>query len=161
MEFIERGYFELDLPSLNVDSIPQKQREKWSEQIYFDLKRLHSIGVCWGDAKVGNIILDKESNPWLIDFGGGYTNGWVDAPLANSEEGDLQGLQRIMKFLDVSKGGTRRFDLQTLFQSSPRARNSLLMAYNYCNTCVDSHRIFRPQLWFCDIGSMYTSPLAS
>ena len=103
MEFIERGHFESDLSSLNVESIPQTQRENWSEQIYNNLKRLHSIGVCWGDAKAGNIILDKESNPWLIDFGGGYTNEWVDAHLANSEKGDLQGLQRIMKFLHVSK----------------------------------------------------------
>ncbi len=103
MEFIERENFKSDLSSLDVDSITQTQREYWIEQIDSDLKQLHSIDVCWGDAKAENIILDKESHPWLIDFGGGCTDKWVDAHLANSVKGDLQGLQRIMEFLHVSK----------------------------------------------------------
>jgi hypothetical protein len=35
----------------------------------------------------------------LIDFGGGYTNGWVDKEMSNSMEGDLQGLEQIVQYL--------------------------------------------------------------
>ena len=106
---IERSpYFELSsqpelTSSLNVDSFSQTQRKNWSEQIYNDLKRLYSIDVCWDDAKAENIILDKKSNLWLIDFEEDYTNEWVDAHLTNSEKDNLQELQRIIKFLHVFK----------------------------------------------------------
>jgi len=58
--------------------------------------------LVWGDAKASNIVLDKESNPWIIDFGRGSTVGWVDADLAGSVPGDIQGLRQILRFLQVS-----------------------------------------------------------
>lgn len=90
-----------DLSSIEIESIPQVTRGKWAKQISDDLGRLHRSGLVWGDAKAGNVVLDKESNPWIIDFGGGSTVGWVDANLANSVPGDLQGLQQIRRFLKV------------------------------------------------------------
>lgn len=36
---------------------------------------------------------------YLIDFRDSYTKGWVDKELANTVEGDLQGLQRLSEFL--------------------------------------------------------------
>ena len=98
MEYVDSGP---PLLSLEIDLIPRMRRVAWAKQISNDLKRLHGIGLIWGDAKAGNIILDTESNPWIIDFGGGYTDNWVDAALADSVTGDLQGLQQIMKFLQV------------------------------------------------------------
>lgn len=98
MEYVEPGP---PLLSLEIDLIPRMKRAAWAKQISDDLKKLHGIGLIWGDAKAGNIILDKESNPWIIDFGGGYTDNWVDAALADTVMGDLQGLRQIMKFLQV------------------------------------------------------------
>ncbi len=49
---------------------------------------MHSKGLIWGDGKASNIIMDEEDDAWLIDFGGGFTEGWIDAPLENSVEGD-------------------------------------------------------------------------
>ena len=101
MDYIESGPLVSDLFSLEIDLIPRIRRETWAKQISDDLGRLHKIGLVWGDAKAGNIIIDKESNPWIIDFGGGYTDNWVDANLADSVMGDLQGLRQILKLLQL------------------------------------------------------------
>jgi tRNA A-37 threonylcarbamoyl transferase component Bud32 len=60
------------------------------------VKELHRVGAVWGDAKTDNILIDKDSNAWVIDFEGGYTEGWVDEDKAGTEEGDLQGLGKIL-----------------------------------------------------------------
>ena len=58
------------------------------------LNRLHQIGVTWGDRKASYVIIDKEDNAWLIDFAGGFTEGWVDRELVNTVEGDKQSYQK-------------------------------------------------------------------
>jgi serine/threonine protein kinase len=74
-------------------------RQKWLDQITRSLENLHVHDVTWGDAKPDNVLIDIQDDAYIIDFGGGYTNGWVDKELANTVEGDLQALQRISKFL--------------------------------------------------------------
>ncbi|KAL1582135.1 hypothetical protein WHR41_09279 [Cladosporium halotolerans] len=71
-------------------------RNKWIEQVTTTLMELHTSGIVWGDAKADNVLIDGENNAWIIDFGGGYTRGWVDEKLANSIDGDQQGLSRIV-----------------------------------------------------------------
>lgn len=36
----------------------------------------------------------------LIDFEGGYSSGYVDADKADTKEGDLQAVERIVDFID-------------------------------------------------------------
>lgn len=74
-------------------------RRKWLDQITRSIKGLHTCGVVWGDVKPDNVLIDSQDDAYLIDFGGGYTRGWVDQELANTVEGDLQGLQRLSEFL--------------------------------------------------------------
>lgn len=74
-------------------------RHKWLSQITQSIEGLHMCGAIWGDAKPDNVLIDTQYDAYLIDFGGGYTRGWVDEELANTAEGDLQGLQRISEFL--------------------------------------------------------------
>ncbi|GKZ24855.1 hypothetical protein AbraIFM66951_001700 [Aspergillus brasiliensis] len=74
-------------------------RQKWLGQVTRSIERLHSCGVVWGDVKPDNVLINLQGDAYLIDFGGGYTKGWVDAELANTPEGDLQGLQRLSRFL--------------------------------------------------------------
>ena len=69
--------------------------QKWFSQISLSLKHLHSRGIAWGDAKAANVLIDVNQDAYLIDFGGGYTEGWVERDKCNSIAGDLQGLEKI------------------------------------------------------------------
>jgi len=44
-------------------------------------------------------MIDNNNDAWLIDLGGGYTEGWVDEDKAGSIEGDLQGVTKIVEHL--------------------------------------------------------------
>jgi serine/threonine protein kinase len=78
---------------------PMGLRRKWADQLTAALERLHRNGVIWGDAKPANILVDRNDDIWMIDFGGGYTRGWVEREIAGTVEGDKQGLQKIRAFL--------------------------------------------------------------
>ncbi|KAH9991326.1 hypothetical protein F4779DRAFT_609645 [Xylariaceae sp. FL0662B] len=90
-----------DLRDMDVSAIPTERKQKWVAQMRETLAQLHSIGLFWGDGKISNIIIDKDDNAWLIDFGGGWTENWVDRELAGTVEGDEQALRNIVKFLGV------------------------------------------------------------
>jgi serine/threonine protein kinase len=85
----------------DMDNVPLARREKWANQITGTLERIHRIGVIWGDASPANILIDESDNAWLVDFGGSWTAGWVDPELAGTMQGDLQGLAKILGFLDI------------------------------------------------------------
>jgi len=87
------------------DSItPAKERrEKWAAQIRETVVRLHAIGVVWGDGKPHNVVIDSMDDAWLVDFGGGWTPGWVDEELADTVEGDEQAVRNIFEFLGVEE----------------------------------------------------------
>ncbi|EGY18689.1 uncharacterized protein VDAG_09215 [Verticillium dahliae VdLs.17] len=78
---------------------PSSLRQQWAAQIKDSLAALHKAGLVWGDVKPHNVLIDAEDNAWLIDFGGSYTEGWVDRQEAGTVEGDLHGLARILEFL--------------------------------------------------------------
>ncbi|KAI3393987.1 hypothetical protein diail_3348 [Diaporthe ilicicola] len=75
---------------------PLQIRLRWVAQIQETIKELHKEGVVWGDAKLDNILLDRDDTPWIVDFGGGYTPSWVDRGKGETVEGDLQGLEKIV-----------------------------------------------------------------
>ena len=56
-------------------------------------------GLVWGDAKAGNVMITKEGDAKLIDFGGGVTKDWVDKENYETIKGDWQGCQRILEFM--------------------------------------------------------------
>lgn len=55
--------------------------------------------------KASNILVDTAGDAWVIDFGGGYTEVWVERERAGTIEGDLEGLRAIMGFL--TRGGSQ------------------------------------------------------
>lgn len=75
---------------------PLQIRLRWAEQIRETIRELHREAVVWGDAKLDNVLLDRDDTPWIIDFGGGHTPAWVDRDKAETIEGDLQGLEKIV-----------------------------------------------------------------
>lgn len=77
-------------------------RLQWAAQIRETVAELHRNDVVWGDAKLDNILLDKNDTPWVIDFGGGHSPAWVDPDKEETVEGDLQGLEKIVERLSRS-----------------------------------------------------------
>ncbi|KAK2613394.1 hypothetical protein N8I77_000312 [Diaporthe amygdali] len=102
-EWIPSKYKLRDLEKTTSQDLdaPQELREKWAGQIRETIQTLHTMGVVWGDAKPSNIIIDLNDDAWIIDFGGSWTDGWVDEDLQETIEGDEQGVARILKLLDV------------------------------------------------------------
>ncbi|KAF5016671.1 hypothetical protein F66182_11575 [Fusarium sp. NRRL 66182] len=74
-------------------------KQRWLSQINTSIEQLHDKGIVWGDAKADNILIDRDENAWVIDFGGSYTLGWVDKDKAGTFEGDYQGLGKINDML--------------------------------------------------------------
>lgn len=45
------------------------------------------------------MITDEDDNVWIIDFGGGYTEDWIEPEDMETKRGDLAGLKRFKKYL--------------------------------------------------------------
>ena len=85
-----------------IEAVASGRRAKWAQQIKQSIKMLHEIGIVWGDGKAENVLVNHETDDCcLIDFGGSWTEGWVDAELRETKEGDEQALKRILEFLAV------------------------------------------------------------
>ncbi|KAB8220727.1 hypothetical protein BDV33DRAFT_190975 [Aspergillus novoparasiticus] len=88
------------LADIDLDNTPVSIRVRWKDQLQSMTHSLHSAGIIWGDAKPDNVLVDVDDNLWIIDFGGGVTEGCVDGDKADSREGDLQALSKITEILD-------------------------------------------------------------
>ncbi|KAL3588220.1 hypothetical protein FPOAC2_14119 [Fusarium poae] len=78
---------------------PIELRKKWALQIEDTVNQLHGAGIIWGDAKPDNVLIDANKDAWVVDFGGGYTEGWVPKVLAGTMEGDRVALKKIVDFI--------------------------------------------------------------
>ncbi|KAH6623814.1 hypothetical protein F5144DRAFT_606274 [Chaetomium tenue] len=93
---------------------PRVVRERWARQVRETVAALHAVGVVWGDAKAGNVLVDVKGDAWVVDFGGGRTEGWVDEEWEGTVQGDGQGVERIVEFIE--RGGR---ETCKLLSSSP------------------------------------------
>ncbi|KAI4868857.1 hypothetical protein F4820DRAFT_408951 [Hypoxylon rubiginosum] len=86
----------------NVSTITRVRRQKWASQIEETIHLLHQIGVTWGDGKASNVLIHRDTDDaWVIDFGGGWTDGWVSQELSGTVEGDEMALKRIFEYLEI------------------------------------------------------------
>ncbi|KAI1018025.1 hypothetical protein LB504_003990 [Fusarium proliferatum] len=92
------------LGSIDDDSaIDEGRRRKWASQVQNTVDLLHKIGITWGDGKASNVLIHRETDDaWVIDFGGGWTEGWVDEELSGTVKGDEVAVKKIMGYLQVS-----------------------------------------------------------
>lgn len=89
------------LRDIDIAAVPAQRRRKWLGQIDEAVRTLHAHRIIWGDGKAANVVIDDQDDAWLIDFGGGWTDGWVDEESAGTVEGFLQALSRIGAFLEL------------------------------------------------------------
>lgn len=86
--------------TIKLDSaVPQAKRDAWAQKADEAKKILHENGIIWGDAKADNFMVDAEEKLWIIDFGGSYTEGWVDPEIAETKKGDNMGVEKIVNAL--------------------------------------------------------------
>ncbi|KAL4958082.1 hypothetical protein BDW69DRAFT_126932 [Aspergillus filifer] len=90
---------EASLYHTSVKNVSETTRRNWLGQIQGTLDLMHLKGLVWGSAKAENVLIDNDQNAWVIDFGGEYTEGWVEKNVMESVEGDTQGLLKIQDFL--------------------------------------------------------------
>ncbi len=79
---------------------PKPLRREWVAEIKQIIYCLHEVGLVWGDAKPDNILIDGNENTWIIDFGGGYSEGWVPKELVGTMEGDIVALTKIVDYVE-------------------------------------------------------------
>lgn len=118
------GFLQTDIPDptpltnmLDFD-VPQKKRDNWAAESKRIVDLLHDHDLVFGDCKADNFLVDKNDNLWIIDFGGSYTDGWVDPKLAETEEGDDMGIEKIINALHDPDANT--FDEDEDQESQPR-----------------------------------------
>ncbi|PYI02923.1 hypothetical protein BO78DRAFT_210705 [Aspergillus sclerotiicarbonarius CBS 121057] len=87
------------LSQINIEETDVAERRKWYTQTKDLVDCLHQNDIIWGDVKAGNILIDNKRESWVVDFGGGYTEGWVSQRLQETVEGDLEGLQNLYRYL--------------------------------------------------------------
>jgi len=79
--------------------VPQQLRDRWAAEATRVTEVLHNEGIIWGDAKADNFMVDADNRLWIIDFGGSYTEGWVDPEIQETEAGDDMGVKKITNAL--------------------------------------------------------------
>lgn len=80
--------------------LPPDMLSRWARELEVYVAELHQAGVVWGDAKPYIVLVDRHDSIWINDFGGAYTDGWVDEDKSETMEGDRQGVARIQAFLE-------------------------------------------------------------
>ncbi|CAO2652235.1 Nn.00g005180.m01.CDS01 [Neocucurbitaria sp. VM-36] len=92
--------FPTPLTKLLQSSVPASKRSAWRQKSQEYISLLHKHDIIWGDAKADNFMVDANDELWIIDFGGSYTEGWVDPELSETKEGDKMGLEKIQNALE-------------------------------------------------------------
>ena len=93
------------LTDLMRPSIPQLKREAYADESQRMLSILHNNNLVWGDAKGDNFLVDGNGELWMIDFGGSFTEGWIDRELADTLEGDEMGVEKVVGGLEDPVNG--------------------------------------------------------
>ncbi len=102
---------------------PITLRKRWYKDVARMIAQLHEASIVWGDFKPANMLVDEKDDVWLIDFGGGMTEGWLDGENMETKKGDLQGLAEFKKFLRLENlTGNDRSDSRTRKQSPDQMR---------------------------------------
>ncbi|KAL1303423.1 hypothetical protein AAFC00_006813 [Neodothiora populina] len=88
------------------EDVPQRKRDRWATESKRIVDLLHEHDLIFGDCKADNFLVDSNDDLWIIDFGGSYTDGWIDPKLAETEEGDDMAVEKIVNALHDPEANT-------------------------------------------------------
>ncbi|RYP58075.1 hypothetical protein DL769_009128 [Monosporascus sp. CRB-8-3] len=57
------------------------------------------LGLSGGTSRQRTCLIDQDHNAWITDFGGGYTQDWVDEQMAGTVEGSLADMAKLRQFI--------------------------------------------------------------
>ena len=80
-------------------AVPHSKRAAWASQANEMVKVLHQHDIIFGDAKADNFLVDKHDKLWIIDFGGSWTEGWIDPEIKETVQGDNMAMEKITNAL--------------------------------------------------------------
>jgi len=90
------------IQNLDISTISGLRRKKWTTQIRETVDQLHGISVVLGGGRLHNVLISSDiDDAWLIDYGRGSTDDWVDDQVLEMKESDVQVVEKIFKFLAV------------------------------------------------------------
>lgn len=64
----------LEAPRLglvDVNTVTIARRKKWASQIKATIEKVHNVRVVGDNTKAYDILIGKNEDTWIIDFGGG------------------------------------------------------------------------------------------
>jgi hypothetical protein len=98
------GFLQQDIPDPTpltccISSGPQHKRDAWASEAEAIKNTLHDHDLIWGDAKADNFLVDKHDKLWIIDFGGSWTEGWIDPEIKETVQGDDMAMEKITNAL--------------------------------------------------------------
>ncbi|KAK2591039.1 hypothetical protein QQS21_011271 [Conoideocrella luteorostrata] len=88
-------YIEGETLALRAETASLTNKIKWMRQVEATVKQLHQLNVVWGDVKSDNVIINTSGDAVIVDFGGGYTPGFIEKELQQTARGDLMGLDHM------------------------------------------------------------------
>lgn len=86
-----------------IDGASIELKAKWIDQVEATVRRLHELGIVWGDVKADNVIINEDEDAVVIDFGGGYTPDYIKPELQQTVQGDLLGLDHMRAVMGVGQ----------------------------------------------------------
>ncbi|KAM0276834.1 hypothetical protein ACHAQH_006369 [Verticillium albo-atrum] len=100
----EDRHLQLTLGDMILTEVDASRRTRWGDEIEKTIRAAHQAGITWSDVKPDNVLIHSATDEaWVIDFGGGCTDGWADPYTAGTVDEDLAMVRRIQEYLDLGK----------------------------------------------------------
>jgi serine/threonine protein kinase len=92
------------LADMDLTKVGIHRREKWISEIHETITHLHRVGVTWSDVRADNILINSITDEaWLIDFGGGRTDGWAHPDRAGTIGEDPAAVGKVVEYLKLGE----------------------------------------------------------
>ena len=59
---------------------------EWRATVRETVRNMHSLSILWGDVNAHNVVVDREMNAWVVDFGRGGKG--AKEQLSGGDDGD-------------------------------------------------------------------------